>query len=125
MPFDTAAILAEIDDSLAAYEKVESEHSRCYAPHDEDHTIRDYIDAPEIMTAEIITTLRATLDRFGPPGYGEKALATVPNDDWESKTIRTLAGILKFSAVRLRRWQDADPPGTASRGYVLRLPGDG
>jgi hypothetical protein len=107
MPFDTRTALAEIDDALARYEAVERE----YVVRFDDET---FIKAPESVAAEIITKLRGTLDRLAPPGlnYGEKALKTVPKDaGWESKTIRTLAGVLKalrddYQAGRLQTFKE-------------------
>jgi hypothetical protein len=98
MPFDTKAVLAEIDDVLARYHEVEKQYRHVVNSGPFDSC--DYINAPEIVTAEIIALLHGTLNRLAPlSDYRQKALKTVPHDDgWESKTIRTLAGIL--SALR-------------------------
>ena len=75
-------------------------------------TVYDYIDAPERELAEMITSLRAALDRLAPPGYGEKAIATIPTGSgFKSEIIRTLAGILKslradHAAGRMQTFQE-------------------
>jgi len=111
MPIDTAAVLEEIDAVLASYQKVESTYRVSYRSK-QDQTEDNYIKAPEDVEAEIITLLRATIDRLGPPGYGAKALAAIPDGiGFESKTIRALAGILRslrtdYAAGRMRTLQE-------------------
>jgi len=110
MPYNTAAILAEIDDVLARYQEVEKQYVVRFRS--DGNREEDYIKAPETVEGEIITLLRAAIDRLAQPGYGAKAMATVPHDDgWESKTIRILAGILKslrndYAAGRMQTFKE-------------------
>src|SRR5438128_2273486 len=111
MSINTAMVLAEIDAVLASYQEVEKQYSVRYRSEHDGNDI-GYIKAPEAVEAEIITLLRATIERLAPPEYGAKALATIPQrHGWESKTIRTLAGILKslradYTAGRMQTLQE-------------------
>ena len=110
MPLSLASILAEIDAALVRYDEVEKAYIRHTDP--SFGPSENFLKMPESVAGEIITTMRATIDRLGPPGYGTKAMATVPKDHgWESKTTRILAGILKslradYAAGRMQTFQE-------------------
>jgi hypothetical protein len=92
MPASTAEAVKQIDAVLARFEEVEKQYLKRFSDG------KDWINAPEEVSAEVQALLRGTLDRLSPSGdkAGRDAVAGIPEGpEYASVRLRLLAGTLR------------------------------
>jgi hypothetical protein len=108
MPFDTKAIITEIDDILAVYDKTAKEHSKPIYIESDRKTV-NYVELPEEVSAELRTLMGSAVKRLAPdPEYGRDAIKFAEESGYARNYVpRALSGVLKslrsdYQAGRLR-----------------------
>lgn len=108
MPFDTNAVISEISDILAVFDKTAKEHVNSHYNEIDRKTV-SYMELPEEVSAELRTLMGSAVKRLAPdPEYGRDAIKFAEDSSYARNSVPlALSGVLKslrsdYQAGRLR-----------------------